>query len=342
MELPIRLVESRTEELQVSIDGAWNQPGLNLSHWPGNATPLELKRDLSTEIVIAFQKLAPARRDELSRGCTAISNNHYDTDGICALFAARHPERALKIERELIDTARAGDFFQVPSERAFQIDAILTGLVDPERSPWRDRFAGLDDRARRELVMRDAVCVLDDIVTGAVDRFDVLWRGALERLRSDRALLAAGTRDDITHLDLCVFAARGAEAFDPGRHALFGSTSADRILAIGERAGGATYRFLIGTRSWFDLVTPRPLARPSYAQLRHRLNELEGTDATATCAWRSQNDLTPSPELWFGRADAALFSEHASYLEPSRLAPAVVRREVLDALRVTWEFPDDA
>ncbi|MBL8858589.1 MAG: hypothetical protein JNL28_08805 [Planctomycetes bacterium] len=342
MDLPIRLVEARTAEKLVSVDGAWNQPGLNLSHWPGNTTPPELKRDLSTEVVFAFQKLPQERRAELSRGCVALANNHYDTDGICALFAARHPERALRLERELVDIARAGDFFQLPSERAFQLDVVLNGLVDPDRSPWRDRFAGLDDRARRELVMCAAVDTLDDVVTGDLDRFDVLWRGPLERLRADRAALASCTRDDIAHLDLCVFTARGTRAFDPGRHALFGSTAAGRILAIGERPTGATYRFLIGTSSWFDLVTPRILARPALAELSRRLNALEGSDENSEVAWRHHLDLTPSPELWFGREGQPLFSEHAPCLEPSRLAPAIVRREILEALRANWEFPDDA
>src|SRR5262249_51528808 len=43
MNLPLRMVEGRTSERLLSVDGAWGQPGLNLSHWPGNATPKELK-----------------------------------------------------------------------------------------------------------------------------------------------------------------------------------------------------------------------------------------------------------------------------------------------------------
>jgi hypothetical protein len=188
--------------------------------------------------------------------------------------------------------------------------------------------------------MRDAVMELDDIVTGDLERFEDSWREQIVVSRADRAALAAGSRDDITHLDLCVFTSR-APRFDPGRHVLFGSTGADRVLVIGERATGATYRFVIGTRSWFDLVSRRPLARPALDVLAARLNELEGTRGAADVRWQHHATMTPSPELWFGRSHPGLFSEHAPYLEPSRLSAPLVRREILEALRSAWAFPED-
>lgn len=341
MDLPLRMMDAATHERVVSVDGAWNQPGLNLSHWPGNATPKELKRDLSTEIALAFARLPLADRARLTHGCVAIANNHYDTDGVCALFAVRYPERALELESELVHAARAGDFFALPDERAFQVDAIVAGLADPARSPWRDRFAKLDDHARREWVMRELVEQFDAILAGDLAPYEMLWKSELERLRADRAQLANAARDDIAHFDLCVYTSRGAKSFDPGRHALFGSTTADRILAIGERAAGATYRFLIGTSSWFDMVSRKPLARPALERLADELNASEGTSNAAAVAWRCQPTASPSPELWFGRAQPSLFAEHAHVLETSRLAPEVVRPIVVEALRATWTFPDE-
>jgi hypothetical protein len=339
MDLPLVLIDARTAQRVVSVDGAWDQPGLNLSHWPGNTTPSELKRDLSTGIALAFAKLPRERQDELARGCEAIANNHFDTDGVCALFALRHPERALPLEARLLATAAAGDFFALPDERAFQTDLIVEGLVDQERSPWRERFAGLDDRARREWVLRELVARFDEILTGDLERYEDLWREGLDRLRTDRTSLAAAARDEITHLELCVVTSRDA-GFGPGRHALFGSTNADRVLVVGEGSGGATYRFVIGTRSWFDLVSQKPLPRPSLEDLCARLNELEGSIPSDECAWRSHSVQSPSPELWFGRDHAAMFAEHSTVLEKSRLAPIDVRPLVLDALRDAWAFPE--
>lgn len=341
MELPIRFLESRTDERVVSVDGAWGQPGLNLSHWPGNATPRELRHDLSTGVVLKFQRLPEARRAELERGCTALANNHYDTDGVCALFAARHPARALAVEDALLALARAGDFFALPDERSFQLDRIVTRLVDADESPWAGRFRGLADGARREFVMRELVETFDEFVTGSLEPWADLWRADLERLRADRAALAAASRDEIAHLQLTIWTARDERLFDPGRHALLGGTDSDRVLAIGERRGGATYRLVIGTASWFDLESPRPLPRPALEDLVTRLNALEGTRASDAVAWRCQPTDSPSPELWFGRRDHAFFAEHAPVLEASRLAPNIVRPAVLDALRATWTFPDD-
>jgi hypothetical protein len=341
MNLPIRLLEAPTSERVVSVDGAWNQPGLNLSHWPGNATPAELKRDLSTGIALAFMKLDPARRAELARGCTALANNHYDTDGVCALVALRFPAFALEHETELLEIAAAGDLFQHPNDRAFQVDCTLAAFAELERSPWRAELAGLAPHARRERVLLQAVEVLPGLIGDDLELHTALWREPLERLHRDRAALADSEREELVHLDLAIWTNARAERFDPGRHALFGTSSADRALAIGVQRGGNTYRLVINTTSWFDLETPR-LARPSLETLAKRLNELEGTDSRKDSAWRAQTTASPAPELWFGRADQELFAEHNAVLDASRLDPIDVKRELIDALRAAWSFPDEA
>lgn len=339
MDLPLRVVLERTSERLVSVDGAWDQPGLNLSHWPGNRTPPELRHDLSTGIALAFARQLEARRDELAAGCTAIANNHFDTDGVCAVFAVRHPGLALARERPLLDAAAAGDFFQVPSEHAFQIDATISNLADPGRSPWGDRFAGLSEREKHEWLLGEIVGILPSLLDGDLAQHAELWQPELEDLRRDRAELAAAERDEIVHLDLAVWTSR-RPPFDPGRHALFGSTRADRVLAIGAGRAGTTYRLLLGTLSWFDLVTRTALPRPDLAGLAARLNGIEGCAPSDAHAWRFQDVASPSPELWFGAADLEWFPERSPALRESRLAPAVVRREIADALRRSWTFPD--
>jgi len=112
------------------------------------------------------------------------------------------------------------------------------------------------------------------------------------------------------------------------------------VLAIGPQLDGTTYRFVVGTSSWFDLATRRVLPRPDLEALRARLDALEGTGPEDELAWRAQPESSPSPELWFGSAEHPRFAEHHQGLRPSRLAPAVVRREVAQALRARWAFPD--
>jgi hypothetical protein len=342
MNLPLAVVSARTDECLISVDGAWGQPGLNLSHWPGNTTPRALRHDLSTGIALAFSRLSPADRAALAEGCAAIANNHYDTDGACAMFAVARPELALSRADRLLDAAAAGDFFQVPSDHAFRLDAVITNLADPQRSPRSRSFLGLDARSKHALLLGELVDSLPSMLDSDLEELGDLWRPEAEDLRSDLSALAAADKSEIIHLDLCVWEGPRGAGFDPGRHAIFGSTRADRVLLVGRPGAGSTFRLLLSSLSWFDLCSRRPLPRPDLAGLCLRLNEAEGTDPDAPVAWRSQDARSPSPELWFGAREVEEFSERSGALHPSRLAPAIVRRAVGDALRAAWTFPEDA
>ncbi|MBK9970649.1 MAG: hypothetical protein IPP16_07900 [Acidimicrobiaceae bacterium] len=62
----------------VVVDGSPNADTvLTLSHWPGSPTPPELRDDLSAQI--AFRALSEPER---FAGVEAVTNNHFDQDGI--------------------------------------------------------------------------------------------------------------------------------------------------------------------------------------------------------------------------------------------------------------------
>jgi hypothetical protein len=279
-----------------------------------------------------------------------VVNNHYDTDGVCAAFALLRPEAALPRAGALLAAAEAGDFFRLPSEAAFVVDAIVAGFADPERSPIAAELAGLDDAARHARCTLELVERLPAILDGEVAEYEALWAAPLAALRADLADLAGCARDDVAHLELSIFTApagrsssrQGAEGpFDPGRHALFGSTRADRVLVVGPGGdGGASYRLIVNTTSWFDLPGETPLARPDLEALALRLQELEGADAGGEDRWRAQPPTNAAPELWYGAPLAASFAEHSPALRSSRLAPERVRGELFEALRAVWEFPE--
>ena len=241
----------------------------------------------------------------------------------------------------LLDAARSGDFFKAPTDEAFALDCIVTGLADPALSPLA--LSGLEDRARWQCATEHLIEVLPSLLDGELDSYGALWKPRLERLRADRAVVERATRDDLVHLDWAIItAAQGPtpQVFDPGRHALFGPNGPDRVLTIGPGASGTTYRLILSTRSWFDLVSVEPLARPDLAALAIRLNELEGTSPRDDHAWRAQAMTGASPELWFGTPEHAAYSEHAPTLRPSRLEPTAVRGTIADALRMSLTLPD--
>ena len=222
MKLPVRILldpevspEDPGEPL-LSVDGAWGAPGLNLSHWPGNKTPYALKHDLSTGCVLNWARLGQVEREAMARGCVAIANNHYDTDGICALFAARYPEEALERSGALIDAARAGDFYQMPTERAFAFDALVSNLGVPGRSPLGARIEGLERgeryQAQTEFLLRELPALLD----AKTLPYPELWKPELEDARADREDLKDCERQEDEELDLVVWTApRGRRSSRP-------------------------------------------------------------------------------------------------------------------------------
>lgn len=343
MELPVRIVDETPRDAVISVDGAFAGAGLNLSHWPGHRTPPALRHDLSTGAALLFARLDPARRRELAGEARAIVNNHYDTDGTCALYAVRYPQQALEFADGLLDAARAGDMFASPSELAFQIDVIVAAMADVERSPIASELRGLDDAERYTRATHRMFEVLPSLLRGEVEPYRELWFPPLERWRADLDELGRASRDDLVHLDCTMWSATAgsfAANEGPGRHALFGSTPHDRVLIALPGAEGTRYRFVINTYSWFELVTRATLPRPDLTRLAAALNALEGTSNDSEIAWRNQSSATPSPELWFGTAQHGMFAEHCAALRPSVLPLARVRRALVDAQRDALVLPD--
>lgn len=343
MNLPVRIAPGYCEPA-IRVDGVdAGAAGLHLSHWPGNATPAALRHELSTGSALLFAALGTRERERLSGDARCIVNNHYDTDGTCALFAVRHPELAREHADALLAAAACGDFFRLPDEHAFRIECIVQAVADPQRSPLRAELAQAtesDDTARYQRATEYLFEIFPALLAGDAAPWRELWEPELEALRCDLADVDASARDDIVHLGWTIWTAppgrasarRGARRFDPGRHAFWGRSEADRVLAIGPGTDdGTTYRLLLSTRSWFDLPDGPGPNRPDLAALAAALQELEGD--TGEYGWRAQAANSPSPELWFGRDGAAPFQEHCPELAPSRLAPSVVRRVVADTFR---------
>lgn len=348
MKLPFRIQTEPGTEAVITVDGAFGAPGLELSHWPGNRTPDELRHALSTGIALAFVALPEARRAELAAGCTAIVTNHYDTDGLCAAWSLLEPAQARARTEKLLAAAEAGDFFRHPSDAAFIVDALVSAYGDPARSPLAPRFEGLSDVERYELCYREGFQRLAGWLDGEVEGERELWEPPLEALRADLADLERSSRDDLVHLDLTVWTAGhgqvsrrpgAAGTFDPGRHALFGSTRADRALVLGPGKGGTTCRLVINTSSWFDLPRREPTPRPDLESLAERLERLEDKAGKHEHRWHAQSILGAAPELWFGRPDPDTFAEHSDRLEPSRIPAVEIKHEVIESLRAVWAQP---
>ncbi len=110
----------------ISCDGLVPGASLDLTHWQGNRTPPRYKADTSTEIALNFAA-SPEATDLWADA--VVVNNHFDTDGLLAIWVLLDPERAFACRDLLVAAAEAGDFDEWPAlERGLWLDAAIRAL----------------------------------------------------------------------------------------------------------------------------------------------------------------------------------------------------------------------
>lgn len=110
---------------------------LTLSHWPGSGSPEDLRDDLSAQIVFRFL----ASRAPLSR-VSAVSNGHFDKDGLVGILALLSADLALGYRDLLVDIASAGDFGVYRHRDAARITFAISTYESRDRSPLAAALRG--------------------------------------------------------------------------------------------------------------------------------------------------------------------------------------------------------
>ena len=274
----------------VSVDG--NAPGrLNLSHWPGNRTPPGLRHDLSTGSALLLAK-APDRA-KLLKGITIVTNNHWDTDGVCSAWAVLEPEKALAHGALLSAAAMAGDFEMFTTPEGVKIDLTLTALTKNPNSPV---FSG---KFGTELECRGAQYAAGlELLPKLLENPDLhadwfareFWtiQKDMRLLREDRAQIE--TFPGSVGLTML----RADRMFH--RAAVNTLIETDRILCCARAEESWQYELRLTTRSWFQLVSRPYLPRPDWVPLARLLNTAaNGGYGT----WVAQDYRDPAPTLRF-------------------------------------------
>ena len=117
----------------VIVDGAATQSTiLTLSHWPKSGTPPELKGDTSTEIVFNY---VDAPRFHVH--ADAVSNNHFDEDGLIGIFTLVAPSMAVRHGRCCSTRPRPVISGSLPTVTPHESRSrsLLTPMRRPRRSP---------------------------------------------------------------------------------------------------------------------------------------------------------------------------------------------------------------
>ncbi|HXH29066.1 MAG TPA: DUF6687 family protein [Candidatus Polarisedimenticolia bacterium] len=280
------------------VDGVVEE-GLNLSHWPGNRTPVHLKADTTTEMALNLAR-DPGREAWL-QGISVVTNNHFDTDGLLSVWAVLRPEEALRHERALVQAARTGDFGVFTTPEAFKLDAVVTAFDDEARSPIAGELRGLPETRRYQTVYDQLLARLPDLLSGAA-AFQSLWADPLrELLRSLMRIRDVARVRERPDARLTVIEA--AEPLHP--MARLSVAGHHRLLTATRGPGGLLYEMMFRIESWFETVTPVRGGRLDLAPLASELDRLEpdrggrwvytGSEALEPVLCRAGPDGAPVP-----------------------------------------------
>jgi len=243
----------------VCCDGLVDGCNLQLSHWSGNETPRELKRDTSVEIALAA----------IDAGVRAklVANNHFDADGVIAVFVLLHPEIAREHRDVLVAAAEAGDFDEWTTEDGMKLEMAVRRLsrLVTERVAYERALAQLPALAAN------------------VAHYKHLWASEWDALveadaRADRD--ATFDRVRAPFGDVAVVVQRGETL--PGAVVAKRTRGAKRTLWAWEREHGFDYLYEMPRYAWADTVEREMLAKPSRNALARALD---------SDAWALKGDL---------------------------------------------------
>ncbi len=313
----------------VVVDGAPNPDTLlTLSHWPGSPTPTELRDDLSAQI--AFRALAEPHRLD---GIEAVTNNHFDQDGLVSAHALLNPEHACTNRELLIDVARAGDFGTFASRDAARLAMLIAALDDDALSPLPAEVLAAPYPKRCGALYEWTLPRLPELLTN-LDHWRHLWADEDAHLTTSLRSLADGGIRVTEHpdVDLAIVdvvtttSARPMHRFTRGEtatvHPMAINNATDRLRVL--TVDGNRYSLELRYESWVMLVSRPVLLRPDLRLLAEELNALE----IGTGQWRADPPGVLTPRL-------SLASGADSTLSPTVVVPTV--RQFLATSPSAWD-----
>ncbi len=282
------------------VDGAANAHTLiTLSHWPHSSTPDALRDDLSAQIVFRYLD-----RREFWVNTDAVSNNHFDEDGLIGIYSVLHPAEAQRRRELLIDVAAAGDFGTYRLREAARITFVLSAFADPDFSPldaqiFHEPYPKMAARLYQDLLPR-----LPEIVNH-VDGFRSYWESEDAMLEESESMIKTGKIqiEEFPAIDLAVVTlpeslpGRKVHRFTQNRRAachpmaLHNVIRSFRVLLMQGRTYELQYRY----ESWVQYISRKPLPRVDLAPLAEELSAMESGNGRWT--FDGVDEITPKLAL---------------------------------------------
>jgi hypothetical protein len=296
----------------IVVDGAAHESSvLTLSHWPKSGTPWPLKADTSVGVVFNY-----LGNPAWHRAAPAVTNNHFDEDGLIGLYCLLEPEHALARRALLIDASSAGDFSVCRSREAARIAFAISRLADRDVSPWGVDGFPEDYSDYCTFVYTRLLQQLGKLIDD-VEGHRALWSEEDALLdASDRAIASGeATIEERAEVDLAIVrvpadwpdrpAHRYAKHLNVPIHrmAVHNRTSCNRVVTLCGTRIGFSYRY----ESWVQMVSHRPPQRIDLSPLAAQLSEADH----APWHFDGVEEITPSLRPESGHSDF----DHDRFLE---------------------------
>jgi hypothetical protein len=302
----------------IIVDGyPTNGTVLTLSHWPDSGSPGPLSDDLSTQIV--FRYLDGAERVDAD----LVSNNHFDQDGLCGIFALIHPDQAEQQRDLLIDVASAGDFATYQDRNAARIAIALAAYETSEDSPIARELAGKPYGKQTAILYRDLLGELPEMLEHP-DRFRRFWEAEDARIDESEKAIASGTvtiaeQHDIDLATVVVpedFPDADDNEWSGGIHpmALHNGTTRHRILI----QRGNRYRLRYRYETWVKFSSRPVTPRVDLGPLADRLS---GEEKEGQWKFDGIDQITPSLHLE-GNEESAIAPQRFRTIVEEFLTPS--------------------
>lgn len=259
---------------------------VTLSHWPGSGSPSAYKADLSAEIVFNF--LCSPEADSLKAKAEAVSNNHFDEDGIVGIFALLNPEQALAEREFLLDVATVGDFGTYKNREAAHVAFVLQAWAQPDKSPLN---RGVFRRPYDEVtsILYEELLPRFSNLFQRVHFLEQYWKEEDTLLDWSEEAIRSGSIKIEEHadLDFSIVETPNSKKWVAGRpkvdgarwthsvchqFAVHNSTNSSRILVTDGERHDFYYRY----ETWVETVVRKPQPRLHLKPIAERLNRLEG------------------------------------------------------------------
>jgi len=307
----------------VIVDGSpTDGTALTITHWPGYPPPEPIADDLSAQM--AFRLLE--HPDLLPAGVDAVSNNHFDQDGLVSIYALVAPEDAQARRQLLEDVAAAGDFATFQTRDAARLSMVLAACARGDD----DLVAGLpaDYAERTATLYGELLGRLPELCTH-IDRYRRWWGEEDATLGASIDAIERGVVgiEEAPDIDLAIVMV-GAGAPTGGGHR-FGHDWVDGLHPMA--VCGATQRLVVATirdgsyqvelryESWVQLRSRPTRLRQDLVPLAARLQDDERGDVI----WHADRVGSLTPRLTASGATSippAMFL--ATLTDHLRTAPA--------------------